>query len=310
MGAESFGELVNAAQLAALDAKSLTLPFGLVSGDEPRVAPDDERPPALIYNHRFEGYKQPEVTARVIAKLRARGLAFEVIATQVKGMQSGRLPVDRVLYAPRRDDYLANIALPGINTINSTHETFCIAALDSLIVGHLAVWPRGVTFTELVPPGYPYLFRDPAEQEAMLAHLLTHWPAEFARWSPVLADHARARFGLRGYARDYLHLLAAVEADRPGHPKENTAKAVEAALATLAVGQTATLHAVANAARRAGTLAEQSFPDRRIVRWLRDRPEFSLHFAPGQRGPVVAIRRDAESAPAGTGALAAAGVSG
>jgi|PlaIllAssembly_1097288.scaffolds.fasta_scaffold00012_30 glycosyltransferase involved in cell wall biosynthesis len=207
---ESFSLYLNANAMAELADKTHILQFGMVDeAKEPPPLPDAKPgdTPIVIYNHRFEGYKNHHVTAQVLRDLRAAGNNFEVWITQAVDQNIGEFPCDKFIGHPDVDRYLNNLNVPAINTLNSQHETFCIALLDSIMMGNLPVAPNSVTFPELVPEGYPFLFNSEKEQRAMLEGIFKRWPADWQEWAPKLREHARTKFGIKSYAQRYIELF-------------------------------------------------------------------------------------------------------
>lgn len=271
MAEESFGKFMNGKTLQRIADKSQVLPFGLV---DPKLFDVDIRPhdvPVVIYNHRFENYKQPQLTADALTEMKRRGHKFEVWVTQYVGQEIKSFPVDKVVGDPDQRKYIRNIAVPGLNVINSLHETFCISMQDSIALGQLMVAPNAVTFPELVPDGYPFLFKDEKEQVAMLDHILSTWPKEYDEWSPRLRAYAREVCALDSYCAAYSELLQREAlVPRKAQAKEKNRVKIEKAIDSLTVGD----HAVAELAgkfRALIGLQSQAVPNRRVVRELVDR---------------------------------------
>lgn len=264
MMTEAFSAYLNPAALRAITDKTETLPFGFVDDDLAThpITPHDK--PVVIYNHRFELYKQPKVTADVLRSLRSR-FDFEVWITQYIAQKVGEFPFDRTVGDPDHRVYLDNIAVPAINTLNSVHETFCISVLDSLALGHVVVLPNRVTFPELVPEGYPYLFESTDEQTRMLASILRDWPRAHDEWSSRLREHARSRFNLDDYARRYASILHDNDDLYRTEPKATTIANRNRMFAALKPG-TYPLDDIAKVYRRTTGLMEQAAPNRRVVR--------------------------------------------
>lgn len=228
MARESFSDYLNKDALQKLENKSATLKFGLLRGDEPlSEEANDQTKPIFIYNHRFESYKNPKDTFDQFEKLRKK-YQFEVWASQTAGQRTAgkkKFDIDKAIFEPSRNDYLKRIAVPAINTINSVHETFCISILDSMAVGNLVVVPNAVTFPELIPNDYPYIFRNLNEQYNMLDHILSNFKEEYNKWRPILSDHARKNFNLTTYVKNYIDLMVEKEnARREVEMKDNTEK--------------------------------------------------------------------------------------
>lgn len=226
MAQESFGEYLNAEAMNGLEEKSTVIPFGLLRGDEP-LAPEatENDPKIILYNHRFEAYKDPHTTFGLFNELRAKH-DFEVWATQTAGQsltgEKGFI-IDRSVFEPSRDAYLKRIAVPAINTINSVHETFCIAMMDSMAAGHLVVVPNAVTFPELVPPDYPYVFNNVKEQREMLDYILSNFVTEYNKWRLPLSNYVRNKFNLTTYVSQYLALMNEHEqSHRTSEMRDNT----------------------------------------------------------------------------------------
>lgn len=262
---EAFAEWLNQDTLDSLLAKTIVHRFGLL---DPTVFPTEIRPypkPVFVYNHRQENYKQPHVTQEVLSSLRASGLDFEVWLTRNIGQRS-IIIADRYMGHPDYRQYLQNIAIPAINTINSVHETFCISAMDSLALGHLLVAPRGVTFPELVPPDYPFLFRSAREQTEMLRHILTTWPTEWEKWSPILRRFAREQFDIVRYAETYAEIIASTWKQKyEAHTmKPAIAKRLDEFCQRLAPGEYS-FSEIRRKMRAALGVQDQAFPPHRIA---------------------------------------------
>lgn len=267
MAQESFGKYLNAQSMKELNDKSTILQFGLLMGNEP-VAPiaNDDDIPVFIYNHRFEAYKNPKVTGEVLERLKTK-YKFRVWATQAAKQNTSHIAIDEIKFAADRVDYLRNIAVPAINTINSQHETFCISLLDSIMLGQLPVAPNSVTFPELVPEGYPFLFNNEEEQYEILDHILRTWPLEYNKWHDVLVEHAQTKFGVESYVDNYIKIL--YDAERPARlakPKEHNAKGLNTIFDSLEKGKLYTPDDIRRMVSKKLGLGTQAFNNRRGIR--------------------------------------------
>ncbi len=125
----------------------------------------------VIYNHRMEFYKRSDITFKVFDDLAKEGYDFTVELSASgagKAIKYGNRPYVKPFFKPHHDEYLKHIAKKHINTINTEHETFCIAIAESAYLGGLPIVPRGITFPELFGEDYPYMFNSVAEQKQML----------------------------------------------------------------------------------------------------------------------------------------------
>ena len=287
MAVEAFGDWLMPDKMAELEAKSEVMPFALVEADHPvapYAKPGDN--PVFLYNHRFEAYKQPEVTFAQFERLKTRH-KFQVWATQVIAQKSGgkkRFHYDRVIYEPDQRDYFKRIAAqPMINTINSVHETFCISILDSISCGHLVVAPNAVTFPELLPKNYPYLFNSENEQLAMLNHILETWPDEYNAWHDRLVEHAHNEHGIDQYAQRYVDLFYREELKhRVANLKQSTLDTLDKTWASMPKGQRFTPHDVQRMLCRIKTFGLQAMPFHRVVReFLHRCPDARLEYNGG-----------------------------
>jgi glycosyltransferase involved in cell wall biosynthesis len=294
MARESFGDWLNATKMQELEEKSVVLKFGLMEENEPVAPPaDEDSVPVFLYNHRFEAYKQPQITFGILNEMRDRGQKFEVWVTQAAGQRSGGrkgLNFDKVVYAPKRADYLRNISVPAINMINSMHETYCIAMADSIARGHLCIAPNAVTFPELVPADYPFLFNNENEQRAIVDRILSTWPLEYNNWRERLIAHALENNSVKLYAAKYLQLMQEAEqryldTDTKSHTKEGLLKMFDA----MGKGQHYTPRDLMKLAKsvfaaKGRTMGTQALGPRRMVREsLRLRDDIAITWDRGVR---------------------------
>lgn len=279
MAEQAFGEYLLPQVLQKVMDKSVILHYGLIKGDEP-ISPEasSQDKPVILYNHRFEAYKRPELTASLLGDLRSLGHDFSVWITQsVDQRINEAFPIDRVLHTPLRSDYLKAISIPAINTINTVHETFCIAMLDSIMLGHIVVCPNAITFPELLPKDYPYLFNSLAEQKSMMQHILSTWPAEYNKWRLILAEHARSKFNLDKYVDSYLSLLSDVEqSHRLGEKTDKTKASLDHILGNMKKGKVYPVEDIRKPLHQYGRLGNQSMPTRRVVRELMLRGDMEI----------------------------------
>lgn len=268
MMVESFGKVLSEDRIRKILDKTTLHRFGLV--DEPLLSKEvrEYEKPVVVYNHRMELYKQPDKTADVLRELRDAGYDFEVWLTQHIGQSSSKMPADRLVGDPDYDTYIDNIAVPAINTINSKHETFCISMLDSMALGHLPVVPNRVTFPEIVPDGYPFVFESTSEQRDMIAHIIDNWQSVRDEWSGKLVRRARTTFAIDKYVERYGAWLDRVAQTWTGStPKDSTIETLET-VASVYREKRATLGDVRRRISRIGGLQSHSMPEGRVVREL------------------------------------------
>ena len=275
---ESFSEYLSPVQLEDLRLKSEVNLFGLVDDafDIPVKSATAQSRRTVVYNHRFEHYKQPKKTAQVLRNLKKK-FDFDILATQSIGQPIKTFPVDKFVGDPDYRQYLKNIALPAVNTINSVHETFCIAMTDSIALGHLPVVPNAVTFPELLPEDYPYKFNSLAQQEQMIHYIFETWPQEHHKWSQKLRDFAKEKFAIEDYCQRYISIL---ERESAKKRYEHTTKSHNAIkFDRFAEQLQAGIYEpkqLFSRFRKLTKLGEQSTPNRRIFREIDDRRNVTI----------------------------------
>ena len=133
-------------------------------------------------------------------------------------------------------------------------------------LGHIIVAPNGITFPELLPKGYPFLFNNIKEQTAMLSHIINTWPREYLSWRDVLRVHAKRAFGLDRYIKGYSRILTNEAAKwRVSDPKEKTKVGMDRFFGALKSGRYS-MDSVRIMLHRYTETGDQSVPSRRIVR--------------------------------------------
>ena len=154
--------------LPSLEGRSVVFPVGIDFTPHESVAEDaaawprvGEEAPTIIWNHRWEYDKQPELLASTLIDLARRGTEFRAI---VCGESFGREPPcfrelasalgDRLLHLgffERRSDYLEALRQSHVVLSTACHEFFGIAAIEAIFLGCLPVLPRRLSYPEIVP---------------------------------------------------------------------------------------------------------------------------------------------------------------
>lgn len=144
--------------------KSRVLPVGVELDWIDELAPGDptDRGAVLLWNHRWEFDKAPQVFARVLQALAEEAIDFEVnvagepgdnphpALTGLPESLPGRLRHHG--YAKSRDAYGQLLWDSRIVVSTTRHEFFGISTVEALYAGCLPVAPHGFTYPELVPP--------------------------------------------------------------------------------------------------------------------------------------------------------------
>jgi len=204
--AEPNNWLVEAA-IEEIEAKSAVLPVGvdLAALDAHRLPRVMGEPPLILWNHRWEFDKAPEMFARVIERLASDGHAFRLAIVGEAGFNPSpalsllaQKLADRIEafgFLPSRAAYAELLWQSDIVVSTTRHEFFGVGMVEALYCGCLPCAPAEFTYPDLVPSDLHgrCLFEDEAGFEAKLKALLSDRPegsglrasAERFDWSRV-----------------------------------------------------------------------------------------------------------------------------
>jgi glycosyltransferase involved in cell wall biosynthesis len=178
--------------IPGLRAKSRVLPLGLdLRGlDPPEADPLKHRartgPPVILWNHRWEYDKAPEVFLRALYALQALGLDFRVVFL---GESFVRVPDafaeararlgERILqfgWVDVRVDYARWLWRSDLVVSTALHDFFGASVVEAMSCGCYPLLPRRLAYPQFVPPerAEANLYRDEDELLAKLNWALTH----------------------------------------------------------------------------------------------------------------------------------------
>lgn len=161
-------------------------PHRAVRGEVPR--PRNPRP-VIVWNHRWEHDKGPEILTDTLMELKKRGIPFHAI---ICGQSCKKIPAalarmkelrEEVLHMgffPQVRDYLAALRKGDIVLSTSRHEFFGVAVVEAMFMGCLPVLPHALSYPEIIPPPlHPhFLYKDAAALPGFLADFLSRPPVE------------------------------------------------------------------------------------------------------------------------------------
>jgi len=199
-------------------ARSRILAVGLDLASLDRRRPSERRPgpPRVLWNHRWEHDKCPELFFGALEQLAARGVAFEVA---VLGESFGRTPpvfalarerlagrVIRFGYAEDRDEYARWLWDADVVVSTARHEFFGAAVCEALYCGCRPLLPRDLAYPEMVPERWhaAVLYDRPEDLPDRLQMALAGDDAEMR----AALRHHVARFDWRAQAPVYDDLLS------------------------------------------------------------------------------------------------------
>jgi glycosyltransferase involved in cell wall biosynthesis len=148
-----------------IEAKSLVLPVGMHFEWLDAIArPDQNATPIILWNHRWEFDKSPDLFVRTLEALAAEGVPFQVIVAGDPGPNPhpalvelpDRLP-GRVLhhgFAESREKYGALLHRADIVVSTTRHEFFGISMLEAIYAGCFPLLPNAFTYPDMLPPEF------------------------------------------------------------------------------------------------------------------------------------------------------------
>lgn len=162
----------------------------------------DTDPPLIIWNHRWEFDKAPEVFFDALAAVANRGIDFRLA---LLGEQFSRVPepfrsgcdrfAGRIVHSgfvPSKKQYYEWLQRGTVMVSSAIQENFGIAVVEAMRFGCLPLLPERLVYPEIVPDRFHRLclYRDPAELVERLCRVLRK-PEDYHRARSDLAHHMR-----------------------------------------------------------------------------------------------------------------------
>ncbi|OGQ95709.1 MAG: hypothetical protein A2521_17105 [Deltaproteobacteria bacterium RIFOXYD12_FULL_57_12] len=168
--------------------------------------------PVIVWNHRWEHDKNPELFFQTLFDLDRDGVDFRLI---VLGQSFAQQPAvfaearerlaARLLYfgyAPSREEYARLLKMGDLVVSTARHEFFGIAVVEAVRAGCRPLLPARLAYPELFPN--EYLYGDDQEFAAALTAYLQQRPP----FSPELGRQLTDRFSWNVLAASYREWLA------------------------------------------------------------------------------------------------------
>jgi glycosyltransferase involved in cell wall biosynthesis len=165
-------------------SRVLGLPLDLAEMD---AVPRGRREPWILWNHRWEEDRDPEVffeAMRELDRLALRGeapdfrlaVAGQTYRTRPAAFEAARSSlshrIERWGFVESRRDYLDLIARCAVAVSTSRHEFFGVSVMEAIRLGCLPLLPRRLTYPAIVGGDDGFLYDDPAEIAGKAAALL------------------------------------------------------------------------------------------------------------------------------------------
>ena len=125
-----------------------------------------ERPPLLLWNHRWEADKAPEVFVAALCELVRRGVAFRVAIAGEGPPTGAAAPLVRLRdglhqalgerlehcgFVSEPEDYYRLLSEADFVVSSARHEFFGISVVEAMFFGCLPIVPDDLSYPELVP---------------------------------------------------------------------------------------------------------------------------------------------------------------
>ncbi|MFP4550407.1 MAG: DUF3524 domain-containing protein [Spirochaetales bacterium] len=158
--------------------------------------------PLVVWNHRWEFDKAPEVFFAALGRAKARGVSFslailgENVQVHPSAFEDARDTFDKEIvqfgYVADRDEYEQWLLRGDIVVSTAIQENFGISVLEAVAAGCFPLLPDRLSYPEIVPVQlHPMcLYRGEAELSDRLVRLLGD--REARRLPPELQEHARS----------------------------------------------------------------------------------------------------------------------
>ena len=201
--------------LAATYGRSCVLPPGIdyCRIDSARAAKKSDTP-VVIWNHRWEHDKNPEVFFAALRNLKQRGVPFKMIvlgqsftAHPECFLKARQYLDDRILhfgYVQSEKEYSALLRAGDIVVSTALHEFFGISVLEAVRAGCRPLLPRRLSYPELFPEEFLY---EEGELENRLGDVLSN----FSPLSPELSLTLTEPYSWSNLGQKYQTWLAGPE---------------------------------------------------------------------------------------------------
>lgn len=172
----------------AVASKTSVLPVGLDFGWMDGMERQSDTVPVVLWNHRWEFDKSPDLFVRTMETLALEGVPFDVIVAGDPGpnphpalVEIGERLPGRIIhhgYAENRERYGELLHRADIVVSTTRHEFFGIAMLEALYAGCFPLLPEAFTYPAMIPPHLHEicLYRTEEEFRDRLRDLLRNVP--------------------------------------------------------------------------------------------------------------------------------------
>ena len=162
-------------EIPVIENKSAVLPIALNLTDIPTSRKTKSIIPVLLWNHRWEYDKNPELFFETLMELQAEGLECKLI---IAGEQFKLIPdifnkakdalADNIIhygYAHSREEYIDLLMKSDILPVTSKHDFFGVSVVEAIAAGIIPLLPNRLAYPEHInSKTHPDLFYDSDQQ--------------------------------------------------------------------------------------------------------------------------------------------------
>lgn len=183
-------------------SRSLVLPIGIDAEIIHNSSSPTNTPlPVLLWNHRWEYDKRPDIFIRLCQDLIARKVPFKINFLGKPSEQYGTLiynfternadRINHLGFASSREEYFKVLQNSNILPVTSEHDFFGIAVLEAIYTGCYPILPTGMVYSEHILPGYEHHFYNAYESLVQKTESVIH---------AILAKAEKEKIEIRDYS--------------------------------------------------------------------------------------------------------------
>ena len=201
---KKFPDHRNIKTIASIEQKSEILPLGMDLSAHDAFAKGDKkhinRPPVLLWNHRWEYDKNPNAFFHALFELKNQGMAFQLI---VLGEELQKSPSifeeakqrlrDEIIhwgYCERRADYSQWLWMADILPVTSNQDFFGGSIIEAVYCDTIPLLPHRLAYPEHFPNHPEFYYHSDEEFLTKLSQLIKGFDAQ----RPINTQHLVSRY--------------------------------------------------------------------------------------------------------------------
>ena len=147
--------------VSAIENKSRVLHLGVDMRELRQAAPPPQGPALILWNHRWEFDKNPDLFFKIMCDLDRAGLDFRLAVAGERYREAPpvfeearkklRHRIEHWGHLPSRKDYVGLLRKSDIVVSTAIHEFFGVAVLEAVAAGCYPLLPNALSYPELLP---------------------------------------------------------------------------------------------------------------------------------------------------------------